>query len=272
MTPQTFREAPVRLRAPLAVLWRSPGVLQLGLDPDCALVLDGVPEPLADVAQVLATPHTTTSLDRMFPELDAGWSRWLIEQLAEAGLLDRAAVPVVPPVAVAGAGPLADAVATCLSDSGIGTVSRLRGGDSGVGPEVVVVASRTTEPDRALTEDLFRNDRVHLVVRIEPGAAVVGPLVVPGRTPCVRCHDLHRTRLDAAWPRLLAQLCRQSGDTPPTLTTWAAVTATAQVRAFLGGAIPETAGRSLELSQRDFRLRSRPWPAHPGCGCLLAVA
>lgn len=265
-------DRPVRLSTPTVALWRSEGVLQLGLDPERALVVHDVPEAVADVARALAAPHTPAALETLFPGLSPDWIRWLIRHLDAAGLLVDVPAGSPPPVAVVGSGALADAVAAALADSGLDTVSRRRTSERAALPELVVVASATTEPDRSLTEELFRSDRVHLVVRIEPDAAVVGPLVIPGRTPCVRCLDLLRGRLDPAWPRLLAQLCRQPAHSSPTLLAWAAVTATTQVRGWLAGTIPESAGRSLELSLRDYRMRSRSWPGHPACGCLLAVA
>ncbi len=131
--------------------------------------------------------------------------------------------------------------------------------------------TRSAEPDRALTDALFRAGRPHLVVRLEPDRAVVGPLVLPGRTPCVRCQDLQRCRLDDAWPHLLAQLCREPVEPEPTLLAWAASTAAVQVRAWLNDGSPDTAGSTLELGLADFRLRSRAWTAHPRCGCLVPI-
>ena len=46
----------------------------------------------------------------------------------------------------------------------------------------------------------------HLPVRVRDGAGLVGPLVVPGVTSCLRCADLHRSDRDAAWPAVAAQL------------------------------------------------------------------
>ena len=109
------------------------------------------------------------------------------------------------------------------------------------------------------------------MVRLEPDRAVVGPLVIPGRNPCVRCQDLNRCHLDAAWPHLLAQLCREAVAAEPTLLSWAASTAAVQVRAWFAGGSPETTGSTLELGLTDFRLSSRAWPAHPRCGCLLPL-
>ena len=134
------------------------------------------------------------------------------------------------------------------------------------------MAGDTAEPDRALIDDLFRSDRTHLLVRLEPGNAVVGPLVIPGRTPCVHCGDLRRAHLDRAWPALLAQLNRERPQPQPTLLAWAASTAALQVRALAAGSGAETIGRTLEMAAGEWVLRARTWPAHPGCGCLVPIA
>ena len=41
------------------------------------------------------------------------------------------------------------------------------------------------------------------------GTGIVGPLVVPGLTSCLRCADLQRCDRDECWPQLAAQLAGQ---------------------------------------------------------------
>jgi hypothetical protein len=48
--------------------------------------------------------------------------------------------------------------------------------------------------------------RPHLPVVIRETTAVIGPLVLPGQTPCLRCVELTRGDRDPAWPVLAAQL------------------------------------------------------------------
>jgi hypothetical protein len=61
------------------------------------------------------------------------------------------------------------------------------------------------EPRRDLPDELVRDDVAHLLVRFGEGAATLGPLVVPGRTACLRCIDAHLTDTDPAWPLLVEQ-------------------------------------------------------------------
>ena len=267
----------LRLSRPAVALWRSPGVLQVGLDSP-AVVLSGVPAGLPLAIEVLARPQGTDDLARLLPDLDPEWIDWLVRRLAAAGLMSPPEQVRSMTLAVVGTGALADGVVAALRGSGLHVVraepASLAHDDgvvAGPGPELVILAGNVAEPDRALTDALFRSGQPHLVVRLEPDRAVVGPLVIPGRSPCVRCQDLNRCRLDDAWPHLLAQLCREAVTPEPTLLAWAASTAVVQVRAWLAGGAPEATGSTLELGLADFRLHSRTWPAHPRCGCLLPI-
>jgi bacteriocin biosynthesis cyclodehydratase domain-containing protein len=121
-----------------------------------------------------------------------------------------------------------------------------------------------------ITEHLVRQDQPHLLVRSLGEAAWVGPLVLPGRTSCVRCADLTRRDADPEWPGVLAQLGRLRLPVSSLLTGWAASVAAAQALAFLGGRVPEAAGTTLELTA-DLCIEVRPWPAHRECGCGWAA-
>lgn len=52
----------------------------------------------------------------------------------------------------------------------------------------------------------LREDVSHLPVSFERGRVTVGPLVVPGQSPCLACRDAHDRDSDPAWPLLHAQL------------------------------------------------------------------
>ena len=113
----------------------------------------------------------------------------------------------------------------------------------------------------------------HLVATVRGEIGVVGPLVVPGVTSCLRCADLHRRDADPRWPRLAAQLTATepppSGATVTCLLTVA--TAALQVLAYLdGSAAPATLDATVELRPPDLRPRVRRWPPHPACRCGAA--
>src|SRR3712207_7110553 len=63
-----------------------------------------------------------------------------------------------------------------------------------------------------LAADLQRRGVPHLVATVRGETGVVGPLVVPGATGCLRCADLHRRDRDPRWPALAAQLT--AGEAP----------------------------------------------------------
>lgn len=53
---------------------------------------------------------------------------------------------------------------------------------------------------------LLASDQPHLPIAFDAGGATIGPLVIPGKTPCLSCRDSHERERDAAWPRLMSQL------------------------------------------------------------------
>ena len=70
----------------------------------------------------------------------------------------------------------------------------------------LVVLSDSLVADPRMLRELHAARIPHLPVRVRDGAGLVGPLVLPGVTSCLRCADLHRSDRDAAWPAVAAQL------------------------------------------------------------------
>jgi hypothetical protein len=138
--------------------------------------------------------------------------------------------------------------------------------------DLTVVVAEGPEVDRVITDHLVRLDQPHLLVRSLGDAVWVGPLVQPGRTPCLRCTDLTRTDADPDWPTVLAQLGRLRLRLPSLLVGWAAAVAATQALAFLGGGRPETTGATLELTLSELRTELRTWPSHAECGCRWLIS
>jgi hypothetical protein len=141
-------------------------------------------------------------------------------------------------------------------------------------PDLVVLASGP--PSRAEQDTLLRAATPHLAVSVRETTGVIGPLVVPGESPCLRCLDLTRAERDPAWSALVAQLTlhrdRPVDACDVVLATTVAGHASMQALAFLdravvGGVLPASAGGTLELAMPDWRVRRRRWPFHPACGC-----
>ena len=134
--------------------------------------------------------------------------------------------------------------------------------------------SDRTEVDRAGADELMRRDIPHLLVSLNGSRAQLGPLVVPGQTPCVRCLDLHRTDQDPAWPALVQQLTSRARYPGPWLAacdrtsasligTWAA----REALTFVEHRWPMTTHAVLEIwsDGRPPSTHETRW--HPACGC-----
>jgi hypothetical protein len=139
-------------------------------------------------------------------------------------------------------------------------------------PDVVVLTPEAA-PGEQIAADLARRGVPHLLARIRDGTGVIGPFVLPGRSSCLRCHELHRSDRDPAWPALSAQLAAQAPADEPcdvAMATLVAAQAVLQVLALLDqpeGTFPSTVDGTLEISPLDGRTRRRRWSVHPLCGC-----
>jgi hypothetical protein len=213
-------------------------------------------------------------------------------------------------VTVHGAGRTGAAVATLLAAAGVGTVtcldpvglrvadlspagvSEMHGGprDAAAAQRVLATASAGStrpatpgEPDLvvvaptsavALPEVLVAVRRQpHLLVTVRETTAYVGPFVLPGRTPCLRCVELARGERDPRWPALAAQLAASTHVVEPcevALATTAAGIAAMHALGWLdNGALPPSAAGRLEVDD-DGLVRRRSLTAHPACGCGAA--
>ncbi len=114
----------------------------------------------------------------------------------------------------------------------------------------------------------------HLLVEVREQVGVVGPLVLPGRSACLRCLDHTRTDRDPAWPALAAQLSLPARGTEPcdsVLTASVVAQACLQVLTMVDGNVPASVGGSLELTLPGWRWRRRTWEPHPACSCRAAA-
>ncbi|WNB86133.1 ThiF family adenylyltransferase [Cellulomonas sp. ATA003] len=137
-------------------------------------------------------------------------------------------------------------------------------------PDVVVSVEHGVA-DAARARTMMSAEVVHLSVVVREADILVGPLVRPGASPCLRCVDLHRTAADPVWPVLAAQLAAAPrGRRPAEESVLAAVggaLAAGQVLAQLDGRTPTAVGASLEIALPDAVPRLRRWAVHPECGC-----
>jgi hypothetical protein len=211
-------------------------------------------------------------------------------------------------IAVTGRPRLVVPVATALAASGIGHVDpqvhgRVGPGDVAVGgfcpadidrprgvaaaaavmrtaPEVntrrirdgapsFVVHVGLTAPAELVAHGMARRGLAHLVIEDRDDTILVGPLVIPGNTPCLRCLDLHRHDLDDGWPALAAQVAtapEEIGAAAASTVMIAAGVAAAQVLAFIDGDEIATTGASIEVTPLG-PARRRSWERHSRCDC-----
>jgi len=220
---------------------------------------------------------------------------WIAGMLSAAGIgLVISTGPTAPGVSAAGAGAArADPDRRSAGGAGAGPGARAGGHSvrphAGAGgaaqrarapraqshrPSLVILAdSHRREFPAALTQKLVP----HLAVSASEAIGVVGPLVLPGQSACLRCLDLTRAERDPAWPLILAQLSGQASADPPgcdtVLATTVAAQAVAQALAFIDedGQAPAVTNGTLELVLPGWQWRRRTWRPHPQCGCRHRV-
>lgn len=165
-------------------------------------------------------------------------------------------------VVVDGWGPVADEVLAQLRRCGV----RVRGGPHaadaaelvapGEVPAAVVLVAQGRAPGWAGAPWQARGVP-HLPVVLGPGDLVVGPLVLPGRTPCLRCTG-------PAWS---GSSVTAADEVPAgALLLSAAVVAVTVLGVIRGDA--SLGGISTELSLHGLRLTHRVWGPRPGCRCV----
>ena len=138
---------------------------------------------------------------------------------------------------------------------------------------VTVIAPVTSSPAPEVLAAV--RARPHLLVTVRETTASVGPFVLPGVTPCLRCLHLARSDRDPQWPAMTAQLTGSSRSAEAcdvVLATIAAALAVTQVLSYVDTAAPpeSTSAGLLELDLADGRLRRRTVAAHPSCACGAA--
>jgi bacteriocin biosynthesis cyclodehydratase domain-containing protein len=141
------------------------------------------------------------------------------------------------------------------------------------GPDLAVLVHESAA-DSTEAAALVRAGLPHLAVVVRERGVLVGPLVLPGRSPCLRCLDLQRADRDPAWPRVLAQLTARRARVPQETASalLAASLAALQVLGHLDGRRrPAALAATLEVELPDGLVSRRPWAPHPSCGCTALV-
>ena len=138
-------------------------------------------------------------------------------------------------------------------------------------PDLVILTD-TVAVDPVVITALARTGQPHLHVHGRDGRVVVGPTVVPGITPCLRCADLFRAQRDPRWPFVAAQLVDHSPEAAVPALTAAAALVLSEVSASRQPDAPlQTIGATVEINPAEGLWRRLEWPAVPGCDCEAAT-
>jgi len=281
--------------------------VQIGIDPRRAVAISG----MSDAAEVIRMLDGSRDTDQLIAEagrhgVPAAVAERIIGLLAVAGVvvdfpseilremepeLRRQLTPVLATASLAaqdsdggasllarrssctievrGCGPVAALVADLLTRSGVAAAGPADGPRRARSADLLVLVGR---PSLDEATELLRSGQPHLAVYAGEAIGVVGPLVRPGLTACLRCIDLARAQRDPAWPLILAQLAGRSANPPacdPVLAASVAAQAAAQAVAFADRVqLPQaTVNATLELVLPSWQWRRRSWPPHPACIC-----
>lgn len=185
-------------------------------------------------------------------------------------------------VVVAGAGEVGAMTAELLAASGVGEVhlrpprrgrrgsrSLVRSDDPAPQlPPAIVVLTDENARNRVMTAGLTVDLIPHLAVSAGVARAVVGPLVLPGRSACLTCLDRIRKDLDPDWSAVTDTTRTDDPRPSPLLVAAAAMLAAEQALDHLDGVErPRAVDATLEWSAGTQAARRRSWYQHPDCGC-----
>lgn len=270
--PFLRHSGPVRpsVRPGAALLRRDATHLQVGTNP--GVVIRDRP----GLYPLLLSLDGTRDLDalrrtarRQIPDLEVDVADALAP-LITAGIVVDTAASTGPPLRVdvvhdVSTSAMARTLSELLTDAGVA-----------VGPDAdLAVMLSTGEPDRTILSDAVQCRVSHLVVVVDGEVVRIGPLVVPGQTPCVGCTDLHRAAWDPGWLALVPQFGRSILHTANPLGGLTQHVAAAEIAALcLQPFEPKSHAGQIRTVGPDRRVRVTGQAAfHPRCACaLLSVA
>ncbi len=304
----------LKLDPQFPLVWRDPVSLQLGID-EPRVILDDVSGAEERMIAALAVGVSRSGLSMI--GIEAGATETdigrLLARLEPA--LEPAREPepdiaddthpgpgrdAIPSVCLDGSGPTVDRISATLSGSGVRVIRADRpsaegsvtgsGRDTGRGIDLaVIVAHYVVDPQ--LHGFWLRRDVPHLALVFGDLGVQLGPIVEPGRGPCLYCLERHRSDADPARPAIASQLWgRRSPAETPLVSSEAAALASRMVLARLAQGSTGTRGSGTGGSTGPMRAEGVPgstattgirldaasgaisevgWVPHPECGCLV---
>jgi len=275
----------LRLDPRYPLVWRSPDTIQLGVDHPVLRVR--VPGPgLEGVIDALRSgvPRAGAVMLGGRGGATAESVHALLAELRPVLLDDRR--PAVSParprrwVSVDGRGTTAARLRAFLDDLGLeahdlddggGTGDVLPGAEADAAAPAatqlaVIIGRFAIEPARY--RRWLNRDVPHLPVVFGDREVRIGPLVEPGRGPCLFCLEQARVDADPAWPAMASQLTHRPAPTESPrrgLEVAVRVAGIVQDRVLSGRS--ELAGVSLSIDAASGRITRRAHRPHERCAC-----
>lgn len=250
----------VRIDPSIPVVWRDSDTVQFGLDP---IVSTLGPLGMVD-ARGIAELVRGTSLMRLASVVggDAA-ARSLIDSCGD--VFHRPARATLPRLAVVGIAPGKDIIARTWAGATQSTVIADSSVDlAGVEVDFVIVVSHFVVSPIDIQPWLGR-DINHCAIVFGEASVRVGPLVVPGKSACIRCVELTHVDSDATWSAVAPQVWRRRAAADlPALAVHAAAESL--------GMFPMGGGYSVRIDGLTFSRAVSPHAFHPECGCQLLEA
>jgi bacteriocin biosynthesis cyclodehydratase domain-containing protein len=258
----------IRFDPRFPLVWRDPQTLQIGVDRP-VVVLDSLTSRQERIVAAIAAGHGRSGLAGIVHHSGCRESdvTTLVSRVTPALVVEPNATG--PQIAIAGSCALADEIDSLLRASGL-VPSRVDVETVALEPVPalgIAVSHHVHEP--ALVGSWLRRDIPHLCVVSGDVSTRIGPLVVPGRTACTHCLDLHRSDVDTAWGVIAGQLWgRRPVDSGMLATRDVAVRTVRRAIDHLLGEPRRTADAVIDTIEQETgavtRSTSRP---HPACGC-----
>lgn len=262
ITPTTL----TRLDPAFPLLWRDVDTVQFGMDGQAvtegtaAPVRIALSEPwMEPLLQAMRSGFRRSSFDVIAHGVGAPReaARELLQKLEPVLRTDLPQTPAVWVESVNLADSRIEArIGHALHDEGFTIVDRATAGSVGI--VLVHGAASAHQFARYLRDDL-----AHAPIAFEPGSTTIGPLIIPGATPCLSCRDAHERERDPAWPSMHAQLI---GATSMPITAAHTAEAAGLIARVLGEADGSKLTKSVQI-RPDGRRVWREATFHEECLC-----
>ncbi len=166
---------------------------------------------------------------------------------------------------VNGSGPLAHRTAELLRESELGRVWCAN--ESRRSKATLTILINSSQPPVLTAKAHARRNRPYLAVNIMDGYVHVGPLVQPGRSPCVRCVELHHLDAVPQW-RTPVGFAHDDGEPiEATLRGVSVATIASVVMQHIDGEYCEAEAATLQI-RPSLKMTRRTWKPHAKCGCI----